>query len=168
MPTCSLIRKSHCKTRQLFWVISFYSLMKHFSSDGSCLFHDDKAPIHRAPGVTEWFDDYENDVGHKLCPSHPIATIILGDFGQTWWTALSTTIIKTPNKVLCLRRNVLSTHTVYAKEHLSCYGGSRWPSTSMHTSCWFFLKCVTPLCVYKLKYTACTRLFKTCDSILII
>ncbi len=44
-------------------------MMKHFYSDGSGLFQDDSAPIHRALGVTEWFDGYENDVTHMLWPN---------------------------------------------------------------------------------------------------
>ncbi len=36
-----------------------YPMMKHFYLDGSGLFQDDNAPIHRAGGVTEWFDEYE-------------------------------------------------------------------------------------------------------------
>ena len=43
-----------------------YPMMKHFYPDGSGLFQDDNAPIHRARGVTEWFDEYENDVNHML------------------------------------------------------------------------------------------------------
>ena len=46
-----------------------YPMMKHFYPDGSGLFQDDNAPIHRARGVTEWFDEYENDVNHMLWPS---------------------------------------------------------------------------------------------------
>ncbi len=46
-----------------------YPMMKHFYPDGSGLFQDDSAPIHRARGLTEWFDEYENDVNHMLWPS---------------------------------------------------------------------------------------------------
>ena len=38
-----------------------YPMMKHFYPDGSGLFQDDNASIHGAQGVTEWFDEYEND-----------------------------------------------------------------------------------------------------------
>ncbi len=38
-----------------------HPMMKHLYPDGSGLFQDDNAPIHRAGGVTEWFDVYEND-----------------------------------------------------------------------------------------------------------
>ena len=44
-----------------------YPVMKHFYPDGTGLFQD--VPIHRAPEVTEWFDEYENDVNHILWPS---------------------------------------------------------------------------------------------------
>ncbi len=37
-----------------------YPMMKYFCPDGSGLFQDDNAPIHRARGVSEWFDEYEN------------------------------------------------------------------------------------------------------------
>ncbi len=43
-----------------------YPMMKYFYPDGSGLFQDDNAPIHRAGGVTEWFDENENDVNHML------------------------------------------------------------------------------------------------------
>ena len=46
-----------------------YPMMKHFYPDGSGLFQDDNAPIHRARGVTEWFDEYGNDGNHMLWPS---------------------------------------------------------------------------------------------------
>ncbi len=46
-----------------------YPVMKHFYLDGSGLFQDDNTPIHRARGVTEWFDEYENDVNHMLWSS---------------------------------------------------------------------------------------------------
>ncbi len=36
-----------------------YHMMKHFYP----------APIHRVRGVTEWLDEYENDVNHMLWPS---------------------------------------------------------------------------------------------------
>ncbi len=45
-----------------------YSVMKHFYPDEIGLFQDDNAPIHRARGVTEWFDVYENDVNNLLWP----------------------------------------------------------------------------------------------------
>ena len=44
-------------------------MMKHFYPEGSGFFQDGDAPIHRARGVTEWFDEYENDVNHMLRPS---------------------------------------------------------------------------------------------------
>ena len=37
--------------------------------DVSGLFRDDSASIRRAREVTEWFDEYENDVNHMLWPS---------------------------------------------------------------------------------------------------
>merc|ERR1719419_1878272 len=41
-------------------------MMKHLYPDGSGLFQGDNAPIHRARGVTEWFEEYEDDVNHTL------------------------------------------------------------------------------------------------------
>ena len=41
--------------------------MKHFYPDG--LFQNDDAPSHRARGVTEWVDEYDNDRNYMLCPS---------------------------------------------------------------------------------------------------
>ncbi len=46
-----------------------YPMMKHVYPDGSGLFQDDNAPIHRARGGTECFDECENDVNHMLRPS---------------------------------------------------------------------------------------------------
>ncbi len=46
-----------------------HPMMKHFYPDGSGVFQDDNVPIHRARGVTEWFDEYENYVNHSLWPS---------------------------------------------------------------------------------------------------
>ena len=36
-------------------------MIKDFYPDGSGLLQDYNAPIHSAWGVTEWFDEYEND-----------------------------------------------------------------------------------------------------------
>ena len=50
----------------------FYPMMKHFYPDGSSLFQHDNAPIHTARGITEWCDDYENDVDHMpWCSQSP-------------------------------------------------------------------------------------------------
>ena len=46
----------------------FNPMMRHFYPDGSSLFQDDNAPIHRTVGVTEWFDEYEKDEKHVLWP----------------------------------------------------------------------------------------------------
>ena len=43
--------------------------MRHFYPDVSGLFQDDNTPIHRVQGVTEWFDEYENNMNHMLWPS---------------------------------------------------------------------------------------------------
>lgn len=44
-----------------------YPMMKHSSSTRSGLFQD--PPIHRARGIIECFDEYENDVNYMLWPS---------------------------------------------------------------------------------------------------
>lgn len=44
--------------------------MKPFYPDGSDLFLGDKAPIHRALGVTDWFDEFDKDGIHVLWPLH--------------------------------------------------------------------------------------------------
>lgn len=41
-------------------------MVKYFYPDGSGLFQDDNASIHRAQDFTEWFDEYENDANHIL------------------------------------------------------------------------------------------------------
>lgn len=44
----------------------FYPVMKYFYPDARGLFEDDIVPIHRAWGVTVWFESYIN---HMLWPS---------------------------------------------------------------------------------------------------
>lgn len=46
-----------------------YPMMRHFYPDGSGLFQDDNAPLHRSQEVTQWFNENENDVNHMLWPS---------------------------------------------------------------------------------------------------
>lgn len=43
-----------------------YSVMKHFHPNGSGVFQDVNSGVHRARGVTEWFDEYENDGNYLL------------------------------------------------------------------------------------------------------
>ena len=45
-----------------------HPMLKHFYADGTGVLEDDNAPICRAWGVTEWFDEYENGVNHMLWP----------------------------------------------------------------------------------------------------
>ncbi len=66
---CPLRVKAHCKSIRC---CSEYPMMKRFYPDGSGLFQNDNAPIHRARGVTEWFD-----MNHTLWPSQ------LPDFNPT-------------------------------------------------------------------------------------
>lgn len=35
-------------------------------TDGSGVLQDGSAPIHTAQGLTEWFEEYGNDVNHML------------------------------------------------------------------------------------------------------
>ena len=67
--TCPLRGKGHCKSIQIVLSDHLCPMMKPFHPDGSGLFQDDNAPIHRARGVTEWFEEYENQVNHILRPS---------------------------------------------------------------------------------------------------
>lgn len=48
--------------------------MMHFNADG--LLQDDSASIHRAGGVSERFDWYENDVNLMLWPSSHLNPVI--------------------------------------------------------------------------------------------
>lgn len=53
--------KGHCKSIQMILSDHLYPTTKHFNPDGSGLIQDDKAPINRTRGVTEWFAEYESD-----------------------------------------------------------------------------------------------------------
>lgn len=44
--------------------------MKRFSPDRSGLFQDDPAPIHRAQGRMDRFNENESEVNHMLWPLH--------------------------------------------------------------------------------------------------
>lgn len=44
-------------------------MIKYFYPDGSGLFQDDNAPIHRTRGLTVWFSECGNDVNHMLLTS---------------------------------------------------------------------------------------------------
>jgi len=54
--------------------------------DKSGLFQDDNAPIHSARGVTQWFDEHENDVS-----SHQISTQ-LNTYGRIWTDVLDSAL----------------------------------------------------------------------------
>ena len=41
-------------------------IMTHFYPDGSSLLQNESVPIHGAQGVTECFDEYDNDVNHMV------------------------------------------------------------------------------------------------------
>lgn len=43
--------------------------MKHFYPNESAFFRDVKVSIHRAQGLTERLDEYENEANHVLWPS---------------------------------------------------------------------------------------------------
>ena len=64
-------------------------MMKHFYPGGSLLYEDNSA-IHRAEGVTEWFDEHENDVT-RVWPQSPDLnpvghTYSMRDLGPTCWS----------------------------------------------------------------------------------
>lgn len=55
----------HTEDRERIWVkhsstYHLYRIMKHFYPDGSGLFQEVSAPIHRTRRVTDWFEEYEN------------------------------------------------------------------------------------------------------------
>lgn len=51
---------------QTFWLITFILWVKHFYPDGSVLFRDDSAPIHRIQALIKWFDEHESDANHQI------------------------------------------------------------------------------------------------------
>lgn len=81
------------------------------SSEQSLLFNDEtllhhSAPIYRALGVTEWFDESVNYVNHAMLHSHHMSTHLntCGDFGPLCLTEHFNTIIKTQNKAILFER----------------------------------------------------------------
>lgn len=73
--------------------------MKHFCLDERDV-HDHNAPIHRAWGPTEWFQEYENDVNHMLWCSQS------SDHNPPAVQVLSTAIIKTAIEELSFERTM--------------------------------------------------------------
>lgn len=57
-------------TAKLLWVITFDPVMKNVFTNGSFLHQGDSDPTCIARGVTEWFNEYENDANPvpSQCP----------------------------------------------------------------------------------------------------
>lgn len=53
-------------------VLSHYvpAIIKHFHGDGGDIMHDDDASILEAQGVTEWGDEFKDDVNHMRQSGH--------------------------------------------------------------------------------------------------
>ena len=60
---------SHCKSIQSCFRDHVCPVMKHFYPDRRGLFQDDDSSSHKVPGVTEWFDEYENEANYVLWSS---------------------------------------------------------------------------------------------------
>ena len=109
--------------------------LKHLYPDGSGILQDDNASIHRARGVSEWFDEYENYVNHMLWLSqspdlNPIEHL---------WEILDRCVRQgsspTPNVGISLERMVFILPVEFREcrindmVHWSCSGGTWWPNT---------------------------------------
>lgn len=70
--------------------------MTHFYPDASGLILDDSAHMHRAQGLTEWFNEAESAAKHTLCPCHNQPDRILAIL--FWSDKLSINIMKTPTE----------------------------------------------------------------------
>lgn len=66
--------------------------MKHFYPDGTGLFQDDPAPIHRAEELTECFYEDENYVSPMLWPSHSPNLKLTGTYERFWSVALDSVL----------------------------------------------------------------------------
>lgn len=110
-------------------------------------FLDNNAPIQRARGVTEWFDEDRNNVSHAM--AFTFITWQQKDFGRSCQAALSNTIIRTPNEelsfgrmVLCTFSGVPETCAMNAKAYWSLV---RWPNILITNFMLLFFSFVTHL-----------------------
>lgn len=65
------MNKSMCKIK-ILPSEQVYPTMKRFYPDGRGLILDDPVSIHKARGLTEWFDEDKNDVTHTLWTHIPV------------------------------------------------------------------------------------------------
>ncbi len=126
-----------------------YPMMKHFYPDGSGLFQDDNAPVHRARGVTEWFDEYENDVNHMLWPSQS------PDFNpiEHLWEILDWRVRQRsppPSSKRQMREYVLEEWCcrINTKAHWSCSGSMLRSNTLLRHFMLFFSFSLSPVCSF--------------------
>lgn len=93
-----------------------------FYPDGRGLFQNDHAPVHRAQGPTEWFDEEENDANDMLRPSRSAHLNPVehrqGEFGVTCKTETALSVTIRHHHHLGKKKNG------DAKEHQCCSGGS--------------------------------------------
>lgn len=125
-----------------------YSLMKHVYPHGCGIFQEDSAPIHRAQGLAEWFDEEKNK-----WESYFMALTVTRSQNEHLWEILkrgtrqhSTHHHKKHQMRAYLWKEWCSfpkNCRIYAKVYLFCLGSSSWPDTSRH-----FMMVAPPICTW--------------------
>lgn len=93
-----------------------FPTMQHFYSDGRSLFQNDNTPLTPGHvGVTEWFDEHENDqMNGMLWPSHsPVTTLVEHLWEMLNWHIRQQYGVHSSSWLLDIWR-------LYAKVHWSC------------------------------------------------
>lgn len=94
---------------KVFWPLSDDD---HFYMNGHSFFQDDNALTHRAQGVSEYFDESENDITFTVTRTQP-NWAPMGDIGLMCWAVVTLSSIE----VISFGRIVLLRRRIYTKMH---------------------------------------------------